>query len=304
MTLFDGEMVVSKDSQIVMKVIWNNVLYYLQAEAVNGSVNSTQQSINWHARLGHVGDAGLKQLVKLGMIEVHDNEMQRDIGSCEECILSKSKKMPYGVGKHTSTEPLQYVHSDIWGPASVNGIGGGRCFLSFVDNFSRKLWIVVMKEKSEIFKRFQEWCAEVELEIRKSLKCLRTDNGLEFLSSEFDEFCKSKEVKGHRTVPHNPQQNGVAERANRTVLERVRCMLISSGMSKPFWAEAASTAANLINQCPSSAINNETPDSRWYGSSGDYSKLRPFGCRAYAHVKQRSWSPELSDVSCLVIKMG
>lgn len=143
-----------------------------------------------------------------------------------------------------------------------------------------------MKEKSDALEKFREWCSEVEVEKSLSLKCLRTDNGLEFLSHQFDDFYKLKGIKRHRTVPNNPQQNRVAERANRTVLERVRCMLISSGMPAKFWGEAAATAVTLMNKCPSSAIGNETPDFKWFGHNGSYSMLRPFGCRAYSHIRQ------------------
>lgn len=114
---------------------------------------------------------------------------------------------------------------------------------------------------------------------------------MEFLSSEFEGFCKLKGIKRHRTAPRNPQQNGVAERMNRTLLERVRCLLFSSGLAKNFWDEALSTAAVLINKCPSSAIANDVPDQRWYGRLGDYSSLKKFGCAAYAHVKQSKLEP-------------
>lgn len=89
-----------------------------------------------------------------------------------------------------------------------------------------------MKNKSEVFERFKDWCTEVELEKNTTLKCLRTDNGLEFLSEEFQRFCKDKGIKRHRTVPGNPQQNGTAERMNRTILERVRCMLFDSKITQ------------------------------------------------------------------------
>lgn len=79
---------------------------------------------------------------------------------------------------------------------------------------------------------------------------------------------------------------GVVERANRTIMERVRCMLFTSGMEKRFWAEAVSTAVKLLNKCPSSSINSDTPDLRWYGSYGDYSHIKIFGCKAYAYMKQ------------------
>lgn len=160
----------------------------------------------------------------------------------------KSKKLSYEKGKHTSQAPLDYAHSDVWGPAQTQSIGGGRYFLTIIDDFSRKLWVYVMREKSDAFMRFREWCQEVETEKGGSLKCLRTDNGLEFLSSQFDKYCKLKWIKRHRTVPNNPQQNGVAERINRNLLERVRCMILDSGIPKSFWGEAVATAAALINK--------------------------------------------------------
>lgn len=143
-----------------------------------------------------------------------------------------------------------------------------------------------MKEKSEAFQKFKAWCKAVEVEKGHGLKCLRTDNGLEFLSNEFEDFCRDKGIRRHRTAPANPQQNGTAERMNMTFLERVRCMMITSGTPKKFWAEAVSTAAKLINKCPSSVIQFDTPDNKWYGSPGNYSKLKVFGCRAYVHARQ------------------
>ena len=247
--------------------------------------------IDWHHRLGHLGHAGLKELAKKDLIAFDGESEEDELRSCEECILGKSKKLPYAAKKHTSSKPLEYAHADIWGPSPIQSMGGGRYFLSIIDDFSRKIWLYVMKEKSEAFTKFQEWCIEVETKKGNVLKCLRTDNGLEFLSAKFDAFCKSKGIKRHRTVPHNPQQNGVAERANRTILERLRCMLISSGMPKHFWAEAASTAVMLINKCPSTSIDNDTPDMKWYGSAGDYAKLRNFGCRVYAHAKRTKLDP-------------
>ena len=100
----------------------------------------------------------------------------------------------------------------------------------------------------------------VEREKGITLKCLRTDNGLEYLSSEFTEYCKSKGIKRHKTAPRNPQQNGIAERMNRIIMERVRCMLLISGVYKRFWGDAVSTASSLINMSPSSAIDYGIPD--------------------------------------------
>ncbi|KAL1535775.1 Retrovirus-related Pol polyprotein from transposon TNT 1-94 [Salvia divinorum] len=285
-----GVLKVMKNSRVILEARRKNSLYYLMAETLTGSVNSAQSSSLdfWHARLGHVGEKGIRQLEKQGAIEVRDSE---GLKKCESCILGKAKKLSFPSGRHTSTGPFMYAHSDLWGPSQVESLSGGKYFMSIIDDYSRKVWVYILKDKSQAFIRFQEWHNRYENERGSVLKCLRIDNGMEFLSGEFEEFCKLKGIKRHRTAPRNPQQNGVAERMNRTLLERVRCMLFASGLPKKFWAEDISTAAALINKCPSSAISDETPDKRWYVSLGDYAALRTFGCAAYAHVKQNKLEP-------------
>ena len=114
---------------------------------------------------------------------------------------------------------------------------------------------------------------------------LRTDNGLEFVSEQFNEFCRKRGIKRHRIVAYAPQQNGLAERMNMTLLERVRCMLLGVGLSKSFWWEAVSTAAYLINRYPSTGIDLKTSMEVWSGIPADYSNLKVFGALAFAHVK-------------------
>lgn len=143
-----------------------------------------------------------------------------------------------------------------------------------------------MKFKSDAFNKFKEWCMQVENEKNCKLKCLRTDNGLEFVLDKFQQFCVSKGIKRHKTVPFNPQQNGVIERMNRAILEKVRCMLSSSGLPKKFWAETVATACFLINRLPSSAVNFEIPEERWLGREIEYSYLRVFGCLALCNVRR------------------
>ena len=110
----------------------------------------------------------------------------------------------------------------------------------------------------------------VENQTEKKLKVLRTDNGLEFCNSRFDNFCKERGIVRHMTCAYTPQQNGVAERMNRTILEKVRSMLSDSGLPRMFWAEATQTAVTLINKTPSSTIKFEIPDKKWTGRSPVY----------------------------------
>jgi len=158
--------------------------------------------------------------------------------------------------------------------------------LTFIDDFSRKVWAYFLKEKSEAFKVFKESKTLLENQTRKKIKRLMIDNGLEFCNHQFDEFCKAKGIARHKTVVNTPQQNGVAERMNCTLLERDRCMLSNAGFGKELWAEAISTGCYLVNRSPNTSIQCKTPEEVWSGKPTDYSNLRVFGCPAYVHVNE------------------
>lgn len=118
----------------------------------------------------------------------------------------------------------------------------------------------------------------MENQTGRQIKVLRTDNGLEYLSEEFTEFCKDHGITRQKTVRHTPQQNGLAERMNKTILERVRCMLSFENLNKRFWGEAIHTTFYLINRSPSSAIGFKTSEELWNGKPACYDNLRIFGC--------------------------
>ncbi|KAG8480959.1 hypothetical protein CXB51_025647 [Gossypium anomalum] len=139
----------------------------------------------------------------------------------------------------------------------------------------------------------------IEKQTGKQIKYLRTDNGLEFCSDEFNKLCKSEGIVRHLTVRHTPQQNGVAERMNRTIMEKVRCMLSNANLPKSFWAEAASTACFSINRSPSVAIEKKTPQEVWSGNPANYSDLKIFGCPAYAHVNNGKLEPR--SIKCVFL---
>ena len=125
---------------------------------------------------------------------------------------------------------------------------------------------------------------------------------MEFCHNEFAEFCSNDSVIRHHTIPYTPQQNGVAERMNRTIISRARCILSNAKMGRHFWAEAASTACYLINRSPSIPLEKKTPIEVWSGSFADYSQLRVFGCTAYAHVDTGKLEPRA--VKCIFLGYG
>eukprot|EP00253_Pinus_taeda_P006511 PITA_06511 len=134
-------------------------------------------------------------------------------------------------GKRTK-QILELVHSDVFGPVKVPSLGKSVYYVSFIGDFSRNTWIYFLKKKSEVFDRFKEFKALVENQTEKKIKVLRTDNGGEFCSKEFEELCKKCGIARQKNTPYTPPQNGVAERMNKTLMERARSMLSGAGTVK------------------------------------------------------------------------
>lgn len=120
--------------------------------------------------------------------------------------------------------------------------------------------------------------------VEKKVKTLRSDNGGEYTSKKFEAYLKSEGIRHECTIPKTPEQNGVAERLNRTLDESSRSMLLDAKLSQKFWAEAVSTVVYLKNRCPTKAIEGMTPYEAWHGEKPKVDHLRVFGCDAYAHI--------------------
>ncbi|GJZ93812.1 retrovirus-related pol polyprotein from transposon TNT 1-94 [Tanacetum coccineum] len=246
--------------------------------------------------LGTLAKNGLKYH---GEGQFSDRNDDSKIQFCEAYVKGKQRRVKFSTGQHTSKEIIEYVHSDLWGPSLVKSQGGCVYFVTFIDDYSRKVWVYFLKTKDEVFGKFKEWKTMVEKRTGKQVKTLRTDNGLEFCNAPFDNFCKKEGIVRHRTIRHTPQQNGVAERMNQTLMARARCMRIFAGLSKQLWAEAVNTASYLVNRSPSTAIGLKTPQEVWSGKPSDYSDLRIFGCPAYAHVNNGKHEPRA--VKCIFL---
>jgi IS30 family transposase len=152
--------------------------------------------------------------------------------------------------------------------------------------------VYFLKKKSDVFVTFKQWKTLIENQTGKKLKRLRTDNGMEFCGGKFNKFYKDEGITSHRTASHTPQQNGVTERMNRTLLERARYLLSNARLFRDFWAEVVNTACYLVNRSPSTAIDCKTPYEVWFGTPVDYSFLKTFGCPAYCHVNDGKLEPQ------------
>lgn len=193
---------------------------------------------------------------------------------------------------------LELVHFDLCGPMSVPSKAGFLYYVIFVDDFSRKTWIYFLKckESREILKRFKEFKALTENFSGKKIKTLRIDNGKEYTSEIFKEFCMSAGIKREFTVAYNPQQNRIAERKNRTIVEAAKAMLLDQNIETSFWTEASRTAVYIQNRCPHSHLDNKTPEEAFTGIKPDISHFRIFGCLVYIHVpKEKRFKLEPSE---------
>ena len=150
------------------------------------------------------------------------------IGFCESCVKGKQCKSTFETSSTKTKAPLELVHSDVCGKMGSKSIGGAEYFVTFVDDFTHYIWVYPLKTKDQVFERFQEWKKQVENLSDWKLKVLRTDNGGEYISGKVEVFLKSCGVKHELTIPTTPQQNGVAERLNRTLVETARSMLLDA----------------------------------------------------------------------------
>ncbi len=300
-----GVLKVTKGSLVHMKGDMNSAkLYVLRGNTVTGTAaavtsdNSSKTKL-WHMRLGHMSELGMAELSKRDLL---DGCNVSKLEFCEHCIFGKHKRVKFSTSVHTTKGILDYVHADLWGPSRKPSLSGARYMLTIIDDYSRKVWPYFLKNKYEAFDAFKDWKVMVERQTERKVKYLRTDNGMEFCSRAFEDYCRKEGIARHHTIPYTPQQNGVAERMNRTIISKARCMLSNAGMGRHFWAEAASTACYLINRSPSTAINKKTPIEVWSGSPADYTQLRVFGCTAYAHVDNGKLEPRA--VKCVFLGYG
>ncbi len=239
----------NSNGKVVAVAMRSGSLYYLDCQHCEMANVVVSNEDLWHRRYGHLNSDSLKRLSSEDLVDGFSFDAKKGIAFCDACVHGKHHKTPFPVRSETRAKGvLDLVHSDVCGKLRPKSIGGAEYFVTFIDDRSRYVWLYMMKSKSEVFSKFKQWKAMVEKSTGRQLKALRSDNGGEYTSTEFTEFLRSEGIRHERSVPKNPQQNGVAECFNRTLIEMTRSMLSGSDMSKSFWAEAISTAAYLRNR--------------------------------------------------------
>jgi hypothetical protein len=249
---------------------------------VASSVNNGQLCELWHRRMGHLHHGALGGLGEIVTGVPQFSLEHQDV--CRGCVLGKFAKASFPSSDSRSARILDLVHTDVCGPMSRKSLSGCEYYLTFIDDYSRKTWIYFLKAKSMVFARFQEFRALVENQSGKRIKVLRSDNGGEYSSRQFVDFCAQHGIRREMTVPYNPQQNGVAERKNRAITGAARSMLHDQSLPLYLWAEACCTAVYLQNRSPHRILGKMTPEEAFTGRMPDVEHIRIFGCSTFSHV--------------------
>ena len=205
-------------------------LYYVE-DVVSGRVNQVRRSYNnktktiwlWNRRLGHASFGYLKKLLPYLFSGVSESDFH-----CNDCTLAKSHRTSYHLSFNKRTVPFELVHSDVWGPSPKATQHGIRWFVLFVDDCTRMTWLYTMKQKSDVGQIFQQFYRMIRNKFSLPIKILRLDNGGEYLNSDLSHFFTEHGILHETTCPQTQQQNGVAERKNRHILETTRALLIGA----------------------------------------------------------------------------
>ena len=246
-----------------------------------GSTTAKTQLNDWHRRLGHINFQFIKKLSSKNLIDLKIAPSEK-LDPCSVCLKGKFSRLPFKSVSEKSSDLLDIVHTDLCGPMRVSSMSGTLYFATFIDDKSRWCEVKFLKSKDEVFSAFKSYKNLVEKQTGKKIRNLQSDNGGEYISGDFEKFLDEEGIKRRLTVPHTPQQNGVAERKNRSLLEASRCLMIESGLPPSFWAEAISTANYIKNRTPSNSLNMETPFKVWKGRDPNLKYFKPFGIKGVA----------------------
>ncbi|GJY86548.1 retrovirus-related pol polyprotein from transposon TNT 1-94 [Tanacetum coccineum] len=295
--------VLSKNQMYVGKGYAVDAMFKLNVMVVKNDINKMNSSAYliessnvWHGRLGHVNFNSMRRLIKFNSIPNFRIDSKY---KCETCVEAKLTRTSFKSVKRT-TEPLDMIHTDICDLKSLPTKGGNKYFITFIDDCTKYCYVYLLKSKDEAIDKFVLYKTEVENQLGKKIKVVRSDRGGEYVAP-FAELCAKHGIRHEFTAPYSPQQNGIAERKNRTLKEMVTAMLISSGMSQDMWGEAILTATYLLNKIPRKE-KEETPYELWMGRKPSYQYLRVWGCLAKVAVptpKAQKIGPK--SVDCIFI---
>ncbi|GKD45866.1 putative ribonuclease H-like domain-containing protein [Tanacetum coccineum] len=233
----------------------------------------------WHMRLGHINFKTMNKLVRGNLVRGLPSKLFENNRTCVACQKGKQHKASCKTKLVSSiSQPLQMLHMDLFGPTSVRNINHKTYCLVVTDDYSRFSWVFFLATKDETNGILKTFIIGIENQINHKVKIIRCDNGTEFKNNDMNQFCRMKGIKREFSVARTLQQNEVAERNNRTLIEAARTMLADSLLPTTFWAEAISTACYVQNRVLVTKPHNKTPYELLHGRPPSISFMKPFRC--------------------------
>ena len=257
----------------------------LNVKVVN-IVDSTHPIQSIHSALGHPHDFALKKVLD----EMNFSYVPSDLNfHCSVCLQSKNFKSFQNIGLFPKvTLILELIHVDVAGPFGTALFFDDGFMLVITDDFSRMRFCFPLKDKSDVATILINWIKSTENYFSNKggykVVTIRSDNGSEFKNSRLNTFCAERGILRQFTIPYNSHQNGTAERSNRSIEDKSRCLLVESRLPLTFWNFSMMAAAYLLNITPSRVISYVSPWSVWYNITPNYNRIHPFGCEVYAHI--------------------
>ena len=259
--------------------------YRMMFKPRESEANLTTSMSVWHQRLAHTDVKVIKKMIEEGSVEGIGKFQGEDKGFCEPCVLAKQSRKPfYSTGKTRVDEPGKLIHMDLCEVLSTKSLNGSKYFLLAKDGYSNYRLVRFLKTKEETLEKIKDIIIQVKHETGNKVKSVRTDNGTEFVNKPVMDYFREKEIFMENSTAYCPQQNGFAERENRTVVEAAKGLLFNKNLPKKLWAEGVNTACYLLNRVSSKALGFVTPFERWTGKKPCVKHIRIFGTETYALI--------------------
>ncbi len=270
----------SQDGLYKVETVENVEAVEVSAMAASSPTQTIKEA---HLRLGHASEGKLHELARTGYLP-HEISNQ-NLEPCFGCMMGRQTRHTIPNETMSSAkEPLDLVVTDVCGKMPVPAWGSAWYFGTIIDVYSRKAWVFPISEKGQMCQVFRLWLAEQQCQRNRTPKTVRSDNGGEYCSDEFKALLKEKGIKHELTVPRTPQQNGLAERFNRSIMEKVRSMMHGQRLPLTLWAHALAYATHVYNNLPSRGIENQIPEELWTGLKTDHSRFHEFGAKAFVQI--------------------
>nr|GFA79676.1 retrotransposon protein, putative, Ty1-copia subclass [Tanacetum cinerariifolium] len=278
---------VSKNDVLCFNAIARNGIYEIDMHNLVPNVNSIynvstkrakhnlDSTYLWHCRLAHISKKRIEKLQQEGLLKSTDDEL---FDQCVSCLSGKMTRRSFSHRLEREPDLLGIIHTDVCGPLRHVSRQGASYFITFTDNYSRYGY-VYLKHKHEVFETFKVFKNEVENQLGKTIKALRSDQGGEYISQEFKDYLKACGIVQQLTPPYTPQHDGVSKRRNRTFLDMVRSMMNITTLTLSFWDYALESATRILNMVPTKKVD-KTPYELWYGKVPNLYYLKVWGCEA------------------------